>query len=68
MRVRNDRKIDVVNVCFYVGEKEAEESDETNETASCAATLGCARCSPAGFSHRDGVLRLRGHSELPVPR
>ena len=38
MRVRNDRKIDVVNVCFYVGEKEAEESDETNETAVCAAS------------------------------
>ena len=38
MRVRNDRKIGVVNICFYVGEKEAEESDETNETASCAAS------------------------------
>ena len=27
-----------MNVCFYVGEKEAEESDETNETAFCAAS------------------------------
>ena len=39
MRVRNDRNIDVVNVCFYVGEKEAEESDETNEDSSLRCKL-----------------------------
>ena len=44
--------------------KRAEESDET---ATALQEVCCARCSPAGLSHRNGVLRLRGQSELPVP-